>query len=340
MDREKIIKKSLKFPGFKNQEKLIYLAEIASLAPSSHNTQPWLFKILETQNAIEIWPNLQRHLQASDAEKRELYLSLGALIGSLKLASDFFSLPYTQTYFGSMDANLPVFKIVYEDLNTKFLSDSANLKNLIYRHCNRYDFSDGEIPAKLKQKVMLLNKPPLVIFMTTDQEKMSQLASVVLKSVDKAFKTKGFTDELSQWIKPSLKTINDGMPGYNIGIPWILSFLMPWAIKNVPMSDAQVKMNRKMLENCSAYVTICTESDEIQDRLLAGEAFLRLAVQAEEDKVQLSVFGAPIEIGENYKLFQKILETTARPQIFFRLGFTKKRPGLSPRLPITDLLMQ
>jgi len=46
------------------------LVRYATLAASGHNTQPWKFAISE--NAIEIYPDVVRHLPAVDPNDREL----------------------------------------------------------------------------------------------------------------------------------------------------------------------------------------------------------------------------------------------------------------------------
>src|SRR6056297_1451374 len=61
------------------------LVRYASLAASSHNTQPWIFK-LET-NRIWILPDLSRRCPAVDPDDHHLYASLGCATENLLLAA-------------------------------------------------------------------------------------------------------------------------------------------------------------------------------------------------------------------------------------------------------------
>ena len=70
----------------KEEIEILYLA---SLAPSSHNTQPWLVRIVEPRHWI-IGLDLDRRLPAVDPENRELLLSLGAFLENLILAARVF----------------------------------------------------------------------------------------------------------------------------------------------------------------------------------------------------------------------------------------------------------
>ena len=57
-------------------EKLKFLIRYAILAPSSHNTQPWLFRIRE-ENTIEIYADPARQLKVADRDEREMHISIG-----------------------------------------------------------------------------------------------------------------------------------------------------------------------------------------------------------------------------------------------------------------------
>src|SRR5688572_29316635 len=72
-------------------EKLYFLLRYAILAPSGHNTQPWLFKIIEN-NLIEIHADRSRALPLVDPDERELIISCGAALYNLRLAANHFGI--------------------------------------------------------------------------------------------------------------------------------------------------------------------------------------------------------------------------------------------------------
>jgi nitroreductase len=57
-------------------EQLKFLLNYAILAPSSHNTQPWLFKIVD-DNMIELYADRTLALAVVDPEDRALTISCG-----------------------------------------------------------------------------------------------------------------------------------------------------------------------------------------------------------------------------------------------------------------------
>ena len=71
-----------------SEEKLWFTVQYAILAPSSHNTQPWKFRI--HGNVVELYADLSRALPVVDPDKRELIMSCGAALFHLRTAIRYF----------------------------------------------------------------------------------------------------------------------------------------------------------------------------------------------------------------------------------------------------------
>ena len=65
-----------------SEEKLWFLVRYAILAPSTHNTQPWRFRI--HGNVVELYADFTRALPVIDPEDRELIMSCGAALLHLR----------------------------------------------------------------------------------------------------------------------------------------------------------------------------------------------------------------------------------------------------------------
>src|SRR5688572_15054206 len=61
------------------------LVRYATLAASSHNTQPWLFELHE--GGVSILPDLSRRCPEVDSDDHHLYASLGCAVENLKQAA-------------------------------------------------------------------------------------------------------------------------------------------------------------------------------------------------------------------------------------------------------------
>ncbi len=71
-----------------SEEKLWFAVRYAVLAPSSHNIQPWKFRI--HGNTVELYADLDRALPIVDPDNRELTMSCGAALFHLRTAVRYF----------------------------------------------------------------------------------------------------------------------------------------------------------------------------------------------------------------------------------------------------------
>ncbi|MBE7415628.1 MAG: nitroreductase, partial [Deltaproteobacteria bacterium] len=72
------------------KEKLSFLVNYAVLAPSSHNTQPWLFRVGDA--GVELIADRTRALPIADPDDRSLTISCGAALFNLFIAARHFGL--------------------------------------------------------------------------------------------------------------------------------------------------------------------------------------------------------------------------------------------------------
>src|SRR3954452_10186304 len=69
-------------------EQMQFLLRYAVLAPSSRNTQPWMFRI--TAEGVDIFADFTRRLLTIDPDDRELLMSVGAAITNFRVAAAHF----------------------------------------------------------------------------------------------------------------------------------------------------------------------------------------------------------------------------------------------------------
>lgn len=311
------------------------IAKLAALAPSAHNSQPWLFIIDEQKNCITVKPNLKRILGYSDPDHRQFYLSLGAAVANLQLGGQGYGLETSIEYNDKGEEGIWT-TVTFR--NGSGIVQQKIIDAVINRHNNRNLFTSTPLPENFKNNIkqILLNGATLHII--EDPEIKLKIKNVVAAATNEAFHDKKFTSELASWMHPSLKKYRDGFVGYNLGIPWPMSFLFPTMLKHLPLAKPQTKMQTDMLEHAPAYGVLTAAQDNPKQWLLTGQIFEKIAVEAEQNHIKIGAFGAPVETGQHYKNLQNILGTNERPQMFFRLGYTNKIPPKSPRLPLEQII--
>ena len=78
------------------EESLLKILKYAAMAPSGHNTQPWIFKT--GNESISILPDFTRALPVVDRDNHALYISLGCALENLIIAANEFGFQ-TETEF-------------------------------------------------------------------------------------------------------------------------------------------------------------------------------------------------------------------------------------------------
>lgn len=77
-------------------ERLRFLIRYAILAPSSHNSQPWHFRI--AKDRIDVFMDQSRWLKVADKDQRELHISVGCALENLLIAARHFDLAPSTDY--------------------------------------------------------------------------------------------------------------------------------------------------------------------------------------------------------------------------------------------------
>jgi len=319
------------------RERLACLVDFARRAPSSHNTQPWRFHIRERR--IEVWGDEGRTLPASDTNQRQFFISLGCALENLLVAADYYRLPVTVTLFPDRHSPFFAARLAFKHVDP---APRANVRHLAHavasRHANRHPYHDQAVPASFFAALRALETPTLKLHIVQDAAGREALTTVVGDATEAAFRDRGFTRELSHWIKPSLRKYRDGMPGYNIGIPWPVSFIAPLAIRYLNVAKQQRKMIEEPLRATPAFIVISTKDDNPAAWVMAGRVLERAWLMATDQGLKMAPFAAGIQIGDFYRDMQRVLNTTFRPQAFSRLGYADAIPPAAPRRRLEEII--
>ena len=143
------------------QEKLAFLLNYAILAPSSHNSQPWKFNVSDDE--ILLYAARSRWLSVADADKREIYISLGAALENLIIAAEHFGYNCTVSAFPGEEDLVVILDYTIFIGKYQFCDDSADLQ---FTLCVKIgDVADNHVVAIEGNCVPLLNQPSDIVVM-------------------------------------------------------------------------------------------------------------------------------------------------------------------------------
>jgi nitroreductase len=128
--------------SWQDDDGLLALVSAATLAPSPHNAQAWLFAI--GRNQIDVYADRARSTGAIDPFRREMYVGLGAALENLALAAQANGFTPSVALMPGGPGSTHAARVA--------LSRSAPLRSQLYaqipqRHTNRYPYVEGkEVP--------------------------------------------------------------------------------------------------------------------------------------------------------------------------------------------------
>lgn len=318
-----------------------FVLNYAILAPSTHNSQPWLFKIRESECQIYYDPKLI--LPEADPKTRDLHISIGCAIENLILAATYFNI-FDFIGYGPFEDR--------EQLATVRFKKYMGIKNDEYKRIldiitQRIDsrglFSSEPVPADLINRISLVIQGYLVdninVHWITEKNKIIELSLLTAEGLKTAYRRPAFRREMSQWMHHSLTKSRDGIPGYALRMPLLLSFVLPTLVRWFNLGGLLSKLNYKSLSSAPLVAVITATKDHPNIWMNVGRLVERLMLEFNSFSWQTSIFVAAVEMGNFYSEIQKIIGTNQMPQFLFVVGKVDLLHKATPRHELTEKII-
>lgn len=316
-------------------DKIKFVLGYAILAPSTHNSQPWLFKLSE--NSCRIYYNNNLRLPEADPIGRDLYISMGCMIENLVIAASYFGIFKDINY--KLEGNY-IAEVIFHNEGQRNRDIEYLLDTIPARVNSRGLFNKEILPEEIQATLLALNNnPELHINFITDKDKIKTVASLNELGQRIAHGKPSFRKEMYEWMHSSLTTKKSGMPGYSLKMPFLFSFIIPALIKFFDMSPLLARLNyRSMVTSQMIYVISSRDSSEliwVETGRLAERSMLYL----QSGGISTSIFVASIEMSDLYKELQKVMNIDLYPQFLFCIGYMGNVQRHSPRINIEEKIL-
>jgi hypothetical protein len=299
------------------------LVRYATLAPSSHNTQCWKFRLED--NAISILPDLSRRCPVVDPDDHHLFVSLGCAGENLVQAA----LANGLKGHAGLDAtggNL--LRVALEPTNPVA---STLFQAIPERQSTRGEY-DGRPLSR--QELELLeragNGHGVEVILLTERQAMEKVLEYVVQGNTAQINDPAFVAELKQWIRFSgeeaVRT-GDGLYAASSGNPplptWLGSLL--FGLFFTPKSENDKYANH--VRSSAGIAIFVSDTPGPAQWVEVGRCYERFALQSAALGIRNAMLNQPVEV------------PTLRPQFADFLGIGKRRPdlvvrfGRGPKLP-------
>lgn len=303
----------------------------ATAAPSLHNSQPWRFRIVD--GAVDVFADRTRQLDVLDPAGRELLVSVGAAVFTLRLAVRRQGhIPRLTLFPDPADADL-VARVASGPAAPVSPAVEALADAIARRHTNRWPFAPSVVPADAVERLADAARHEGAILTVAGSVSRSAILGLS-QAAERRLRTRGgYRAELARWTAPR--------PGRHDGIP--ANAIGPWdAMERLPVRDFGLLLPELMraAEQFEPYPTImvlATERDREHQWVAAGQALQRVLLVATGLHLATTPISQPVEIPAVREL---LTDTRAGvwAQMILRLGYGQPAAA-TPRRPISEVLI-
>jgi nitroreductase len=298
-------------------------------APSSHNSQPWLFRV--EPGRVELHADRTRALPVNDPLDRELTISCGAALTNLVAAA-------AHHHFSTSVELLPD-EHDADHLATVRLapapaySDARIAYGIRLRGTWRGEFTPRPVPEDLIDEMAAAAAVEGAWVRIVSERRRPELVELVARGDHLQFDDPHWRRELASWMHP--RRSGDGLPRPLVQVPVPVQ---RFVVSHRDLGDRVARADAAVTAKAPLVLVLGTDADDEQSWLTAGRALQRLLLTAAVVGVQAGFSNQPCQVPS---LRPQLAELVGRggPQMVLRLGYPPEHPTPSPRRPVHEVVL-
>jgi len=301
-----------------------FLLNYAILAPSGHNSQPWIFKL--TGNSVTILPNFTYSRPQVDPSNRELYISLGAVSTNIAVTADNFGLIYGKKY--QVDPKTKQQSITFIFRTGKTVPQNEVLFTAIpNRITNRFDYQPKPIDKDIIKSLIKSNFSDVKFTPISSPSDKQLLSKLVYESDLLWFHKTELVDELISWLRADITKHGDGLPHDTF-----VNFTTDERIIKKAKHEANLVINSPLS------IIISSPRETILNWIHVGEALEYLLLKLSSLGLVNGYFNNPVQLITILKKLNLTFKLKGSAQLILRVGYPTAKVPRSPRRPLATFL--
>lgn len=320
-------------------DRLEFLLNYAILAPSPHNSQPWLFRI--NVGDVEIFGDARRILSVTDPHGRELHLACGAALYNLRVAAEYFGQTYQVQLLPEPQQPALLARFLLKAGGDTSSEDVLLFHALTQRRTNREAFRPDPIPAEVNAELIeAAAREGAWLEIQSDEETKGALAALVAEADRSQWANGSFRRELAAWVRTDAEHHADGIPTRDFGVRDWLAFAGPALVRTFNRGNNQAAHDLDIALHSPALAVLGTDGDDPHSWLRAGQAMESVLLHAQAEGLSVSHLNQPLEVhGLRSRVASLAGHNDGYPQVLLRMGFGPPVPP-TPRRAVHGLLLK
>jgi hypothetical protein len=311
-------------------------------APSVHNTQPWRFG--HGERHIDVYADAGRRLRVADPDGRELMISCGAALFTLRVALRYLGwLPHARLFPDSSRPALVARVSWDEDLIAADPYEREMYAAVTARHTHRGGFGPAPLPAGTISALRTEAAREGAMLRLVAAGDQRDALSAAVQAAEHALRLDGRrAAEQAAWVVAPDSARHDGIPP--AAYPAEPAHTEP----DFPGRDFAAGQGWGLAAPAAAgerspgvVCLLATSANEPADWVAAGQALQRVLLRAAACGVAAALHSQPLELPQLRDFIRVQLAARAHPQLIIRLGVTRQAGAgaASIRRPVGEVLL-
>lgn len=307
----------------------VSLVQQAVRAPSSHNTQPWIFRISES--AIDLYADRTRALPVNDPDDREFAISCGCALMNLRVAAAAEGLNVRIDILPAQDDPDLLARISFVERPGAPAEEAALAAFIEQRRTYRKRFLPRKVEAAALDQLIEAAKHEGAWLRPLATDSARQKAADLVAEGDAAqWANPSWRRELALWMHPRRR-------GDGLTVPTLAAPVARLVVRTFDMGGGVGAKDRELADASPLLAVLGTDGDRPRDWLLAGQALERVLLVACRHELQASYLNQPIQVASLRPKLQDLVGG-GFPQILLRLGHPADVISAAPRRDVSEAI--
>lgn len=311
------------------------LVRYATLAPSSHNTQCWKFRLGD--QSVSILPDYQRRCPIVDPDDHHLFVSLGCAAENLAQTASAMGFRCDTVFNTGTNESLDIALVRATAVRTPLFEAIPR------RQATRSEFDGKPLSNdELRRLETAGSGNGVQIHLFTNKQAMENVLDFVVQGNTAQMRDPAFVRELKHWLRfdgGQAAKQGDGLFSGSSGNPtapsWLGGLMFDWFFTEKAENDKYARHVR----TSAGIAVFVSELEDKPHWIAAGRAFQRFALQATAMDVRTAHLNQPVEVASLRPQFaQSIGMSSGRPDLVIRFGRGPEMPQ-SLRRPLDAVIL-